>query len=84
MPLEIKVTKTDGSEMWYYIAPRIMRAEKAQPAYASNWNVLEDWPWTNESYIFEIDVPLSDLQKVEINPTGRMYEDDVENNVWEK
>ncbi|NJC25326.1 M1 family metallopeptidase [Neolewinella antarctica] len=82
MPLEIKVTKKDGSEMWYYTAPQIMRGTKKKPAYAANWTVLEDWPWTNPTYEFRVDYPKGDIERVEINPTGRMYEDDVENNVW--
>ncbi|MEL7160959.1 MAG: M1 family aminopeptidase, partial [Bacteroidota bacterium] len=83
MPVELKVTTKDGKEMWYYIAPQILRATKAQPAYASNWTVLEDWPWTHPAYEFQVPVAKDDIDKVELNPTGRMYEDDVENNVWD-
>ncbi|MTB51468.1 M1 family metallopeptidase [Lewinella sp. W8] len=82
MPLEILVTLTDGSEHWYYTAPRILRATKAQPDYASNWNVLEDWPWTHPTYRFRVQHNLGSVQSVQINPRGRMFEDDVENNSW--
>jgi len=82
MPVEIKVTKRDGSTMWYYTAPQILRGEKPQPKYANNWTVLADWPWTNASYEFRVDYPKGDIDMVEINPTGRMYEDDIENNAW--
>ncbi len=83
MPLEIKVTTKDGETHWYYTAPRIMRGTKPQPAYAANWTVLEDWPWTNPTYEFTVDAPKEDVQRVEINPTGRLFEDDMENNSWE-
>ena len=84
LPLEILVTTKDGKRMWYYTAPQIMRGEKAAPAYTGgSWTVLPDWPWTNPTYEFTVDVPKDDIEKVEINPTGRMFEDDLENNVWE-
>ncbi|OAV44731.1 M1 family metallopeptidase [Lewinella sp. 4G2] len=83
MPLEIKVTKKDGSTHWYYTAPQIMRGEKAQPAYANDWTILKDWPWTHPTYEFTVDYPKGDIERVEINPTGRLYEDNIEDNVWE-
>ena len=82
MPLEIKVTKKDGSEHWYYTAPQIMRGEKEKPAYATDWTVLNDWPWTHPTFEFGVEYPLADIQRVELNPRGRMYEDDVDNNRW--
>ena len=83
MPLEILVTLKNGEEMWYYIAPTLLRATKAQPEYARNWTVLGDWPWTHPRYNFTIDVRKDDVKSVQINPRGRMFEDDEENNVWE-
>lgn len=82
MPVEILVTLKNGDEKWYYIAPRILRATKAQPAYAKNWTVLGDWPWTNPTYDLTIDVSKEDIKSVQLNPTGRMFEDNVENNRW--
>lgn len=84
MPLEILVTLNDGAERWYYIAPRLLRATKDQPEYADNWTVLQDWPWTNPTYDFTIDVNKKDIKSVQLNPRNRMFEDDVENNSWEK
>ncbi|MEM6772737.1 MAG: M1 family peptidase, partial [Bacteroidota bacterium] len=83
MPLELLVTMTDGTEKWFYIAPQILRATKAQPEYAPNWTILQDWPWTNPDYEFTLEVKKEDVKSVQLNPTGRMFEDDVENNRWE-
>jgi hypothetical protein len=80
MPVEILVTLKNGDERWFYTAPRIMRGAKAPPAYAEKWTVMADWPWTNPTYDFTIDVVREDIQSVELNPTGRMFEDDVDNN----
>ena len=82
MPVELKVTMKDSTEQWFYIAPRIMRGEKAQPEYADNWTVLADWPWTHPGYGFKVPALKADIERVEVNPRGRMYEDDVENNLW--
>ncbi|MEM9929442.1 MAG: M1 family metallopeptidase [Bacteroidota bacterium] len=83
MPLEILVTLKNGEEQWYYTAPRIMRGTKPQPAYASNWTVLEDWPWTHPTYSFTIEVAKEEIKSVHLNPRNRMFEDEVENNMWE-
>jgi hypothetical protein len=82
MPLEVLVTLQDGTEHWYYTAPRILRATKDQPDYASDWNVLEDWPWTHPTYSFSVEHRTEDIKSVKINPRNRMFEDDVENNGW--
>ncbi|PHI19164.1 peptidase M1 [Lewinellaceae bacterium SD302] len=81
MPLEVKITTKDGKVNWYYIPIRIMRGEKPQPAYAENWTVLEDWPWTNPTYKIMLPVENNDIEKVEIDPRGRMYDDVLEDNV---
>ena len=83
MPLEVLVTMKDGTQKWFYIAPQILRGTKPQPAYAANWTVLEDWPWTHPDYEFTLDVKKGDVKSVQLNPTGRMFEDDEENNRWE-
>ncbi|MGB3799749.1 MAG: M1 family metallopeptidase [Lewinella sp.] len=83
MPLEVTVTLKDGSESYYYIAPEIMRGEKTQPAYATTWNVLPDWGWTNPNYSFTIETDKQEIESVAINARERMFEDDMENNRWE-
>ncbi|MFT4685065.1 MAG: hypothetical protein ACJATN_000092 [Neolewinella sp.] len=82
MPLEVLVTMKNGDERWFYIAPQIMRGVKAQPSYAKSWNILKDWGWAYPTYTFTIEVPKDDVKSVMINPTGRMFEDDVKNNEW--
>jgi hypothetical protein len=80
MPLEIKVTLKDGSENWYYIPMTIMRGEKARPAYVNNWNLLEDWPWTRPEYKMILPFENNDIESIEIDPGGRMYDEDPEDN----
>jgi len=84
MPLEVTVTLTDSSEQVYYIAPQILRGEKPQPTYATSWTVLDDWGWTDPNYSFTIDSDLGEIRSVTIDARGRMFEDDTDNNRWEK
>ena len=83
MPLEVTVTLADSTERYYYIAPEILRGEKPQPEYATEWTVLPDWGWANPDYNFEIDINKKDISRVEINARQRMFEDDMDNNFWE-
>ncbi len=82
MPQEVTVTLRDGSMKYYYIAPQILRGEKPQPAYATDWTVLPDWGWTDPNYSFSIDVNTQEIESVRLNARGRMYEDDLQNNAW--
>ncbi|MEM1356905.1 MAG: M1 family metallopeptidase [Bacteroidota bacterium] len=84
MPVEVLVNLKDGKQMWYYAAPRILRATKDQPAYASSWTILEDWPWTHPTYQFTVPVNVDQIKSVQLNPSMRMYEDDLDNNSWGK
>lgn len=84
MPLEVTITLTDSSEQVYYIAPQILRGEKPQPEYATNWTVIDDWGWTNPDYSFTIDSDIAEVQSIAIDARGRMYEDDVDNNSWDR
>ena len=83
MPVEVTVTLKNGSEKYYYIAPEILRGEKPQPDYASDWTVLPDWGWTNPNYSFTIEINKQELERVELNARERMFEDAVDNNYWD-
>jgi len=85
MPLDLLVTYTDGSSQLFHIPLRIMRGhkEKETSRYGEvEYNVLEDWPWTHPLYEFTIDAPLSEIQQISIDPTGRLADSDAENNIF--
>ncbi len=71
MPIELLVSKKDGSKQLYYIPLRIMRGEKQKDA-AMPYILLEDWPWTNPNYEVKIPVDLEDIESVEIDPNMGM------------
>ncbi|MEE9374356.1 MAG: M1 family metallopeptidase [Saprospiraceae bacterium] len=80
MPLDVTVTFEDGTSQLFYIPIRLMRGEK-QFASSVKVSVLEDWPWTNPSYSFEVD---KTVQSIHIDATGHMMDRNRENNVWNK
>ncbi len=81
MPIDLKVTFEDGSEVLYYIPLRMMRNEKAKESETKRI-LLEDWPWPYPFY--EVGVPVKDrtIQKIEIDPSGRLADIDRSNNVY--
>jgi hypothetical protein len=82
MPIDIVVTEKDGTERVYHIPLRVMRGEK--PAEDDReYEVQEDWPWTNPSYEFVIPCKLKKVVKVEIDPSSRMADVNKKNNAWE-
>lgn len=83
MPLDVKVSYTDGTSAWYYIPLRIMWGVKENPYPGENWTVSDDWPWVFPGYELSIDRPVSDIARIEIDPSMRMADVNRSNNVWE-
>jgi hypothetical protein len=81
MPLDVKITKTDGTEEWHYIPIRIMRGEKGPDLVKFN-KTHEDWGWAYPSYDLKVDVPLKNIQKIEIDPSRRMADIYPKNNIF--
>ena len=82
MPLDVQVTYQDGSKEIFNIALRMMRGNKPAEDKEVKYTILEDWPWVNQTYEFEIDRPLSEIKEVEIDPSRRMADVDRNNNMY--
>lgn len=83
MPVDVLVVLKDGTRQSYYMPLRMMRGEKANPYAEIPRTVLEDWPWAQPAYTFEMDVPLEQVQAVVIDPSGLMADIALENNSWQ-
>jgi hypothetical protein len=46
--------------------------------------VMEDWPWVNPTYEFEIPCKLKEVEQIIIDPTWRMADIERGNNEWQK
>ena len=82
MPLDIEVEFSDGTVSHYYIPMRIMWGQKENEFQDIERFVQEDWPWVFPEYSFMIDRPLSEIERIEIDPTQRMADINRQNNVW--
>lgn len=78
MPIDLTVTKKDGSTMNYHIPLGLMRGEKRTEAL-----IQKDWLWTHPTYELSIDIPKGQIQKVEIDASGMMADVKRDNNTWE-
>ena len=82
MPQDIRVTFIDGSVMNYYIPMVIMRGEKSNETGGKR-EVLPNWSWTHQTYNFEIPYPLKKIRTVSLDPTQRMADINLDNNLIE-
>lgn len=74
IPIDLRVTYTDGSTEDFYIPLRQMRGKKPTSATVKN-----DWPWVNPTYTFEASKTIQFLQ---IDPSGLMADISKANNNW--
>lgn len=82
MPIDLQLTKKDGSTETHTIPLNLMFGAKKD----DNGTKLiadEEWRWTHPTYTLEIKTKLTDLKKIEIDPTQRMADTDRRNNVLE-
>ena len=82
MPVDIVITKKDGTKMGYTIPLQIMRGAKGTDLSGINWIVSPDWAWTNPQYSLNLPLKLEDILNVEIDPSERMADIERLNNVW--
>lgn len=80
MPIDLLITAKDGKKVMHYVPMSLMFGSK--PAEDSTPRVVHDyWPWTNRTYDVEVDMPLSEIANIEIDPSERMADLDRSNNV---
>jgi len=72
MPIDVRVTYTDGSTEDFNIALRMMRGNKPTSA-----TILKDWTWAHPTYTFEV---TKEVASVEIDPSKLMADINETNN----
>ena len=79
MPLDVKVSYTDGTSEMIYIPLQMMRWNK--PAEEGMERTLaKDWAWAYPTYTLNIDKPKSTISNIQIDPAGLMADINRENN----
>ncbi|MBP7273626.1 MAG: M1 family metallopeptidase [Saprospiraceae bacterium] len=81
MPIDLKVTYTNGKEKYFYIPLDLMRGEKPNEGKQKR-KELPDWQCTNPTYDVIIDDDLDEISKVEIDPSMRMADVVRANNIY--
>ncbi|HVZ95814.1 MAG TPA: M1 family metallopeptidase [Chitinophagaceae bacterium] len=82
MPVDLELTFRDSTKELHYIPLDLMFGDK--PAENAETRIVhQEWNWTNPTYTVEVKHPLTDIIKVEIDPTKRMADVDPRNDVLE-
>jgi hypothetical protein len=84
MPVDLKVTTTDGKEYYYTIPLRIMRGHKPLETNGVKMELLEDWPWTHPNYECELPMSKAKIKSITLDPSKRMLDLSRENNSYEQ
>jgi hypothetical protein len=82
MPIDVLVVHKDNTQQSFYAPLRMMRGTKENPYPQIPRTVLVDWPWAQPTYTFTVDLPLSQIQGLRIDPSGLMADINQENNSW--
>ncbi len=83
MPIDLMVEYRDGSRQLFYLPLRIMRGIKSNDEYPdAKRTVLDDWPWVNPTYRFEIPDGFSTIERIIIDPSYRLADINRNNNVF--
>lgn len=83
MPMDVKITFKDGSSEWHYVPMYLMFGSKPAEAGQENRKVYESWKWTHPTYSISTTRKLTDVVKVEIDPSQRMADVERKNNKLE-
>ena len=83
MPLDVLVVDANGNQETYYVPLRMMRGEKENPYPQLKRTVVEDWPWAYPTYELLLDMPLSNLAGLNVDPSQLMADINRENNIWQ-
>ena len=82
MPLDICLVTNDSNAFWYNIPLRIMRGSKKNDIIGNGVKTISDWPWVYDYYKFEVDFSIEEIKKIQIDPSTRLADINLENNIW--
>ncbi|WP_372919269.1 M1 family metallopeptidase [Salegentibacter sp.] len=80
MPIELSVSLKNGDHQIHYIPLQMMRWEKE--AETENWIQEKDWAWAHPTYELTVDIPLNEIESIEIDDTQLMADVNRANNVY--
>ncbi len=81
MPVDLEVTRTDGSKSLFNVPLSLMLGSKHQTSEQAPFTVLPPWQWTDPYYILTIPGRLRSIARVALDPLERTADRDRANNV---
>ena len=84
MPVDLLITGKDGKKVMHYVPMSLMFGSKPNEDNSIPRVVHDYWPWTNRTYDVEVNMPLSEIAEIEIDPSERMADMDRSNNVMKR
>jgi hypothetical protein len=83
MPVDLLLTFKDSSAEMHYLPLNLMFGNKSSENKGQPFIIHDEWKWTHPYYVVELNRKLTDLKKVEIDPSKRMADVERKNNVLE-
>lgn len=83
MPVDLQLTFKDGKTEMHNIPLNLTFGHKPKEDTMQPWIFEEEWRWTHPTYILSVKAKLTDIKKVEIDPSKRMADTDRKNNLLE-
>lgn len=81
MPVELVVSTKSGKKQMHYIPMVMMHGRKNMDNVDLKVIQEEEWPWTNTTFVVELDIPVSEISSIEIDPGFQMADTDRSNNL---
>ena len=79
MPVELKVTFTTGNSQTYFIPTSSMFGSRNDDDVT---RVPKPWPWTHRRYELQVNFPMSQIAKIQIDPNKFSCDVNLSNNNW--
>jgi hypothetical protein len=80
MPIDLLVSYKDGSKELFYIPLNEQMGSKPIEDKSIKRIDAEVWPWVNPTYTLSVGRKASEIESIEIDPSGRMADIDQKNN----
>lgn len=80
MPIDLVVTYKDGTKELVYLPLEIMRGDKKVETNFPKLVLIQDWPWVQPTLTINLKRAVDTIKSVEIDPSKRMADIQVENN----
>ncbi|MEO5585337.1 MAG: M1 family metallopeptidase [Flavobacteriales bacterium] len=72
MPVDVAVQGVAGEWQLFHIPLSLMLGSRKEQPEGQQWHTLPPWQWTDPTYSFTIPVPLAHVQRIELDPSGRL------------